>query len=167
MNAEPPTRRLDLRTGMTRCPAHKDRTASLSIRHAGHRWLLHCFAGCLTEEILRTGDLAWADLFDDVSNSRRRRPAPDPTLSANVVAEQRQAERVAERLRTYRRAFQLADVVREAEKVADTLRRRASQLGDCDVGWRVLSLAAEIERGRQIDELAYEAAMEEAGRARW
>ena len=39
--------------GVTRCPAHEDRSASLSWRLAGDdRALLHCFAGCSFAEIL-------------------------------------------------------------------------------------------------------------------
>lgn len=48
----------------TRCPAHEDRSPSLSIREAEDgRTLLKCFAGCDTESILTSADLKWADLF--------------------------------------------------------------------------------------------------------
>lgn len=40
--------------GLCRCPAHDDRSPSLSVR-AGHRsLLLHCFAGCTASDILRS-----------------------------------------------------------------------------------------------------------------
>ena len=39
--------------GLCRCPAHDDRTPSLSVRPGRTRLLLHCFAGCSPEEILR------------------------------------------------------------------------------------------------------------------
>jgi len=38
--------------GMCRCPAHDDRTPSLSVRVGRLRLLLHCFAGCEPVEIL-------------------------------------------------------------------------------------------------------------------
>jgi hypothetical protein len=38
---------------MCRCPAHADRTPSLSVRVGRSRLLLHCFAGCQAGEILR------------------------------------------------------------------------------------------------------------------
>lgn len=38
--------------GLCRCPAHDDRTPSLSVRPGRTRLLLHCFAGCTVEEIL-------------------------------------------------------------------------------------------------------------------
>lgn len=41
------------RGGMCRCPAHDDRTPSLSVRPGRSRLLLHCFAGCAAPEILR------------------------------------------------------------------------------------------------------------------
>ncbi|HEY1146289.1 MAG TPA: toprim domain-containing protein [Allosphingosinicella sp.] len=39
--------------GMCRCPAHDDRTPSLSVRPGRTRLLLHCFAGCEPSAILR------------------------------------------------------------------------------------------------------------------
>lgn len=39
--------------GMCRCPAHEDRTPSLSVRPGRSRLLLHCFAGCTASDILR------------------------------------------------------------------------------------------------------------------
>ena len=39
--------------GMCRCPAHDDRTPSLSVRPGRTRLLLHCFAGCEPAAILR------------------------------------------------------------------------------------------------------------------
>ncbi|NNM77992.1 virulence protein [Sphingomonas sp. ID1715] len=39
--------------GVCRCPAHDDRTPSLSVRVGRSRLLLHCFAGCNATDILR------------------------------------------------------------------------------------------------------------------
>jgi len=39
--------------GMCRCPAHDDRTPSLSVRPGERRLLFHCFAGCETREVIR------------------------------------------------------------------------------------------------------------------
>ena len=38
--------------GMCRCPAHEDRTPSLSVRPGRARLLLHCFAGCDASAVL-------------------------------------------------------------------------------------------------------------------
>jgi hypothetical protein len=54
---------------MVRCPAHADRTPSLSVKKTGHGYiLLHCFAGCKTKEIVSSCGLTLADLspFADV-----------------------------------------------------------------------------------------------------
>jgi len=49
---------------MARCPAHKDRTASLSIRELdGGRVILHDFAGCDVESVLSAAGLGFEDLF--------------------------------------------------------------------------------------------------------
>ena len=50
------------RGGMCRCPAHDDRTPSLSVRPGRTRLLLHCFAGCDRSAVLRA--LASARLID-------------------------------------------------------------------------------------------------------
>ncbi|MGE5564455.1 MAG: toprim domain-containing protein [Bacillota bacterium] len=42
--------------GLCRCPAHDDRTPSLSVRPGRTRLLLHCFAGCSAKEVLRALD---------------------------------------------------------------------------------------------------------------
>jgi hypothetical protein len=46
-----------------RCPAHKDKSPSLSICDTGERVLIHCFAGCDPTDILTAVGLAWKDLY--------------------------------------------------------------------------------------------------------
>jgi hypothetical protein len=54
------------------CPAHADRTASLSIGEgADGRCLLHCFAGCRITDVVAALDLRMADLF--IASGQRRR----------------------------------------------------------------------------------------------
>jgi putative DNA primase/helicase len=57
---------------IARCPAHEDRTPSLSIRDAGGTVLLFCHAGCDAESVLAAVNLGWADLGGkgDASPSR-------------------------------------------------------------------------------------------------
>lgn len=62
------------------CPAHKDRSASLSIGTGNDgRILLHCFAGCIATDVVQAVGLTIADLFperirtDDSPEERRRR----------------------------------------------------------------------------------------------
>jgi hypothetical protein len=51
---------------IARCPAHEDRSPSLSIREleTDGRLLLHCFSGCETGDVLAALGLSFADLFD-------------------------------------------------------------------------------------------------------
>lgn len=51
---------------IARCPAHEDRSPSLSIRETedGRRCLLHCFGGCETDDVLTAIGLSFGDLFD-------------------------------------------------------------------------------------------------------
>lgn len=53
------------REGMDwRCPAHDDSTASLSVARKDDRVLIHCHAGCDTDQVLAALDLTAPDLFD-------------------------------------------------------------------------------------------------------
>lgn len=47
------------------CPAHADRSPSLSITDAGDRVLLHCHAGCSFGEIAAALDMKSHDFFAD------------------------------------------------------------------------------------------------------
>ena len=57
---------------MACCPAHDDHEPSLSIRLSddGDKVLLHCFAGCEDEAILKSVGLTYADLFAESKPSR-------------------------------------------------------------------------------------------------
>ncbi|MCK5507653.1 MAG: AAA family ATPase [Desulfobacterales bacterium] len=46
------------------CPAHEDKSPSLSISQGEKGIILHCHAGCKTEDILRQVGLGMKDLFD-------------------------------------------------------------------------------------------------------
>jgi hypothetical protein len=49
-----------------KCPAHPDRTASLSIAEGNDgRALVHCFAGCAAADIVAAVGLELADLFPE------------------------------------------------------------------------------------------------------
>jgi len=51
---------------MSCCPAHEDRTPSLSIRETDDgRILIHCFAGCETESVLDAVGMEFCDLFPE------------------------------------------------------------------------------------------------------
>ncbi len=47
------------------CPAHEDRSPSLSVRETDDgRVLIHCFGGCPTQLVLQAIGLDFGDLFD-------------------------------------------------------------------------------------------------------
>ncbi|HET7605771.1 MAG TPA: toprim domain-containing protein [Sphingomicrobium sp.] len=59
--------------GLCRCPAHEDRTPSLSVRPGRTRLLLHCFAGCSAGDVLRA-----------LERARLLEPnAPEPNVPAS------------------------------------------------------------------------------------
>lgn len=64
-----------------RCPAHDDRSASLSVTQAGDRVLIHCFAGCRPDDVLTAIGLTWANIMpprnwpDSPSERRAQRQA--------------------------------------------------------------------------------------------
>lgn len=65
------------------CPAHSDEHPSLSVKEGNDgRVLLHCHAGCDTEEVVASLGLDMCDLFSE--NGATRRP---PTTSGISVAE--------------------------------------------------------------------------------
>jgi len=63
---------------LARCPGHADRNPSLSIREAGTRILLRCFAGCETGQVVAALGLEMRDLFMDTATHRGQRSTPIP-----------------------------------------------------------------------------------------
>ena len=54
------------------CPAHGDQKASLTITDKGNKAVLHCHAGCKTEDILHAVGLSMKNLFyNDVSEEQQ------------------------------------------------------------------------------------------------
>jgi hypothetical protein len=133
------------------CPAHDDRSPSLSISEGDKGLLLRCWAGCSVEEICTTLGLTVSDLFFDAGLPRSQRPAPrPPKLDRAALAWRYKLAALDRRLRAERiiqtgkqvivatltdeeldqaigyMAQAYADVVRAEllEGVADTLRMR-------------------------------------------
>jgi len=59
-----------VRNGKALCPAHPDVKESLSVRQAGDRAKVKCFAGCDDRDVLAALGLAVADLFDEPRQQR-------------------------------------------------------------------------------------------------
>jgi hypothetical protein len=73
---------------IARCPAHEDKTASLSITAGDDgRVLLHCFAGCRSADVVAAAGLEIADLFV-------KRPTADMSLTERAALKEyaRQAQ---------------------------------------------------------------------------
>ena len=87
---------------MSLCPAHEDRYPSLSIAEGARAVLIHCFAGCTIQEVVRAMGIGARDLFF-VSGSRR---------SASQMMQERSRDRAVHL------SFGLAlDAMREAESL--------------------------------------------------
>ena len=85
---------------LARCPAHDDRSPSLSIRAVDGRILVHCFAVCEVEDVLAALDMTFADLMPDrlPGNSYKGvRPVPARDILATLDHEAGRFGRVAQR----------------------------------------------------------------------
>jgi hypothetical protein len=72
------------------CPAHDDKTPSLTITQAEDRILFHCHAGCYPDEILAVTGLNWCDLYADEFRAAKAaataayRPKPVDPLEVDI-----------------------------------------------------------------------------------
>lgn len=68
-----------------RCPAHSDRTASLSIREVENGVVLaHCFAGCDFQEIMNATGLDASDLYPETT-THRSKPVRRPFAAIDAL----------------------------------------------------------------------------------
>lgn len=75
---------------VARCPAHNDRSPSLSIRELSDgRTLVHCHAGCGALDVLTSVGLDWGALFptDDyyAPTSRKKRQQTIDSLTVEIA----------------------------------------------------------------------------------
>jgi len=73
---------------IARCPAHDDRSPSLAIKDCEDgRILIHCFAGCETEEVLSTIGLTFSDLMPErIGGEHSYKPVRQRFDARQVVA---------------------------------------------------------------------------------
>jgi hypothetical protein len=106
---------------IARCPSHADRAPSLTVAEGRDgRALLHCFAGCSLQAILRSAGLTMHQLFPHGPPPSRE----SLTLMAAVRARQRAQEcarRRRERVRVERIRLQLRDLRQTAGELAHKL----------------------------------------------
>jgi hypothetical protein len=92
---------------IARCPAHRDRSPSLSICERKGRVLLHCFAGCTVEEVCSALGIKMADLFIEPRALRE----PEPPI---VRAVERQIAGLRSRLTPRERELPITVVIAES-----------------------------------------------------
>lgn len=62
---------------VARCPAHEDRSPSLSLRETSDgRVLIHCHGGCQSTDVLAALGMGMSDLFPRDGRPRRSSPLP-------------------------------------------------------------------------------------------
>jgi hypothetical protein len=97
-----------------RCPAHADRTPSLSIRQTEDRVLVQDWAGCDAKAIVAAIGLALAELFDDALSTRRQ---PAPHSREMVTAAERLANLEGQLIESYALELRDQSLVAHADKV--------------------------------------------------
>lgn len=103
-----------------RCPAHPDRSPSLSIQEGRDgRVLVHCFAGCEPADVLSALGLTWKDVCGSPMS-------PEDARQAARLREQREAAQRKER-RARRDAW---DKVRKLEAVVNALGAKLARMPD-------------------------------------
>jgi hypothetical protein len=118
---------------LARCPAHKDRRPSLSIRESDAATVLvHCFAGCDVASIAAAAGLELSDLF--------------PPRSPDVHASQPRASRLSPLVAAFERDLMIVHILladlAQAKPIADADRRTAA-----DAAARVWSA---LQEGRHV-----------------
>ena len=112
-----------------RCPAHNDRSPSLSVSGGDKGILLRCFAGCGVSDILKSLSLEAKDLFFDSLSD-------DPKQRRHQAAER--ARRRAAHAEEARRSGRVIDARREASYLI------ASRTGLDITGWSDEKLSEEL-----------------------
>lgn len=67
------------------CPAHNDKSPSLSIKAADDRLLIHCFGGCSVHDVLDSLGMDINDLFDKPNYHRRKPGQPQKASAADIM----------------------------------------------------------------------------------
>lgn len=120
-----------------RCPAHEDRTASLSITAGDDgRVLLHCFAGCRAADVIAAAGLQVGDLFV-------KRPMADMSF-----AERAQLKEYA-RQAQWRAALNVISLESKIVQIAarELLEGKRLSQDDCD---RVIKASTLINHAQEV-----------------
>lgn len=92
---------------IARCPAHEDKSASLSVADADGRVLIHCFAGCTPLAVVEAAGLRLQDLFErhdfatmtraERSRIRELKRLPDWRAALNALGQESTVVEIAAR----------------------------------------------------------------------
>ena len=116
------------------CPAHQDKSPSLSLKDDGSKILLHCFAGCSTDEVLIAAGLDWAALFPKSSPPSHSQRRTDPQTTRRMKAEKQLQKWAGTTGRAIRDRIHLRhQLVTKGETLMETTGRE-------DRGWALLAL---------------------------
>jgi hypothetical protein len=144
------------------CPAHEDRSPSLTFRDGQRGLLVHCWAGCGVAEIARAVGAGLSDLFyssADQKRTGRRSRSPQPETPQDSwrrvwTAALRDAETEGRRWAEWDPIYARADFVRHAMRVAATHRCRASRMACTDSAmWEEAALAVRFEDEARLVEM--------------
>lgn len=103
-----------------KCPAHNDRSPSLSIKVCDDgRTLVRCFAGCSTDEVLAAVGLRFADLFPTALGDFA--PSPPKHRAADLLAALRHEALIV--------AVAASDIAQGKTLTPETLSRVATAAG--------------------------------------
>ncbi len=111
-----------------RCPAHADRTPSLSVREGDKALLLTCFSGCSLAEITAAMGIEQRNLFYDTRidpESRRRRDAEHRKREAQRKQDGFRMDQLREAERVIRSARHIDLSLWSEQQLDDAMRRIA------------------------------------------
>ena len=132
-----------------RCPAHCDRSPSLSVAVGDNgRALLYCHAGCQYDEIITALGVDSA-----VATTTRIIGPQSPRALALAIA--RRQPWFDEQTRS---AYRISDAIRARRRAVSIARDAATRAGDREDAWELLATAAVVE----TEAAAIEAALDEA-----
>lgn len=103
---------------VARCPAHRDRAPSLSIREDNGKILLHCFAACTVEEVCAAMGIGLSELF-----SRARGPHKHASPIVRAMERQLAATGLRSRLTPRERRLPVTIVVANLATLEATIAR--------------------------------------------
>jgi len=71
---------------IARCPAHADKSPSLTIRFNDDKILLHCFGGCAVDAVVSAIGLTLSDLMPDRVNFEGTKPIKSKIPASDLLA---------------------------------------------------------------------------------